>query len=105
MGPDYTQELLEAAGVSRFPWRNEEVLLKHYIGNDPEAFLVEIVFLFFRLWLKIVPKGLGYFQVKPFIVCTETLLQYMHMLEKTILKSSAQACKHLDVLGRRANTQ
>ena len=103
VGPDYTQELLEAAGVSRFPWRNEEVLLKHYIGNDPDAFLVEIVvFCFFRvrLSLKIVPKGLAYFQVKPFIVCTETLLQYMHMLEKTILKSSAQACKHLDVLGR-----
>ena len=48
MGPDYTQELLEAAGVSRFPWRNEEVLLKHYIGNDPEAFLVEIGFFFSR---------------------------------------------------------
>eukprot|EP00434_Breviolum_minutum_P020098 symbB.v1.2.017725.t2/scaffold1366.1/size123243/1 len=39
VGPDYTQELLEAAGVSRFPWRNEEILLKHYIGNDPESLL------------------------------------------------------------------
>lgn len=47
VGPDYTQELLEAAGVSRFPWRNEEVLLKHYIGNDPAPFLVEIVVVVF----------------------------------------------------------
>lgn len=71
VGPDYTQELLEAAGVSRFPWRNEEVLLKHYIGNDPAPFFVEIVCLFFFCLLtafdKDPPKWFfwGYPQVKP----------------------------------------
>lgn len=62
VGPDYTQELLEAAGVSRFPWRNEEVLLKHYIGNDPAPFLWRfvVVFLFaYDFSIKILQNGLG----------------------------------------------
>ena len=36
VGPDYTQELLESAGVLRFPWRDEEALLQHYVGTDAE---------------------------------------------------------------------
>lgn len=39
VGPDYTQELLESAGVLRFPWRDEEALLQHYVGTDPESLL------------------------------------------------------------------
>ena len=40
VGPDYTQELLESAGVLRFPWRNEEALLQHYVGKDAELWLI-----------------------------------------------------------------
>lgn len=39
VGPDYTQELLESAGVLRFPWRDEEALLQHYVGTDAESLL------------------------------------------------------------------
>eukprot|EP00438_Fugacium_kawagutii_P031274 Skav218646 [mRNA] locus=scaffold365:568426:570308:- [translate_table: standard] len=34
VGPDYTEELLKSAGVLRFPWRNEEALLQHYVGDS-----------------------------------------------------------------------
>lgn len=52
VGPDYTQELLESAGVLRFPWRDEEALLQHYVGTDAE------------LWLKMASKVVRFFETE-----------------------------------------
>ena len=72
-----------------------------FFGGDCCCF-----FLFaYGFWWKSSKMVWGYPQVKPFFFHFELAqkqMQCMHMLEKTILKS-AQACKHLDVLGRWAD--
>lgn len=36
VGPDYTQELLEAVGIRRKPWCHSEQLLRHYVADEVE---------------------------------------------------------------------
>ncbi|CAK9065991.1 unnamed protein product [Durusdinium trenchii] len=39
VGPDYTEELLRGVGVLRHPWRTDQELLRHYVGNEPDSLL------------------------------------------------------------------